>query len=186
MGNEGSEGLTLLDPDGHSVDLPNDLQTAPLRSIAIDKDDNVWAMTPSRLLMLHYNPEEGEDMLVRYSFNVNSDVQPVFYNTHTSYVDEDGFLWLGATTGFQRIDTRNLTDLIKGKTTAKQLLLGAISINDNLLSPGQPFNGRVLLDKDVVFTRRLDLRYNENNLLVECFQPCDDRYMPVYPSFMPG
>lgn len=43
----------------------------------------------------------------------------------------------------------------KELSAAKKLVVGAVSINDNLLSPAQAFNGRSLLDQDVLYTREL-------------------------------
>lgn len=43
----------------------------------------------------------------------------------------------------------------KEQSAAKKLVVGAVSINDNLLSPAQAFNGRSLLDQDVLYTREL-------------------------------
>lgn len=125
--------------------------------------------------MLRYHPK-AEKPLECYSFNINMEGQQVFYNTHISYVDDDGVLWLGATTGYQKIDTRQLIAKTKKTDGVIQLVLGSVSINDIVLSPGQTFNGRVLLDKDIIFVRELNLRYNENNIVVECSQPCGDSY----------
>ena len=176
IGNEGSEGLTLLDADGHPVEVPDHLRKAPLKSIAIDKEGNVWTITPSELLMIKYQPN-AKQPLQSTSFKVNSLAQQVFYNPHTTFVDADGMLWIGATTGYQGINTHLLRAQNKEQSAAKKLVVGAVSINDNLLSPAQAFNGRSLLDQDVLYTRELRLRYNENNLVIECFQPCDDQYV---------
>lgn len=175
IGNEGSEGLTLLSPDGQQIELPEDLKTAPLKSLTIDKNDAVWALTSTELLKLCYHPDE-EEPLERYSFNISTGAQQAFYNLHTTFVDDNGILWLGATTGYQSIDTHSLTAQTQKMSEARQLALGAISINDNILSPGKAFNGRVLLDKDVIFTRQLELRYNENNIVIECSQSGNNGY----------
>lgn len=175
IGNEGDEGLTLLDPIGRPIDLPAHLKKARLRSIAIDKEGHVWTATSSELLMLEYDPKAKEPLTYN-TFRIISQGHQVFYNYHTAIVDDNGVLWLGATTGYQAIDTRRLLAHNKEKSAARPLVMGAVTINDNILSPGLDFNGRVLLHKDIAFVNSLDLRYNENNLVIECSQPCDPDY----------
>jgi len=167
LGNEGSEGLTLLSPTGEKQSLPHNLEAAPLKSIAMDGDGNVWTVSSTELWMIKHCPEEKESLKC-YPFTINEESQQVFYNTHTSYVDSWGILWLGTANGYQEIDTKRLRAVSKDTMQVRRLTIGAIRVNDNVLSPGQPFNGRILLEKDVMFTTHLDLRYNENNLVIEC------------------
>jgi len=167
LGNEGSEGLTLLSPTGKLLDVPNELRTASLKSIVIDKEGHVWITTSTELLMLRYHASK-KDPWERYVFRINTTNQQFFYNFHKSYIDQYGTLWLGTTKGYQEIDTNKLLARSKHATAPYQLVIGAITLNDNVLSPGKPLDGRIILDKDIIFTRELDLRYNENNLVVEC------------------
>lgn len=167
LGNEGSEGLTLLSPTGQFLDVPNDLRTAPLKSMVIDKDGHVWIATPTELLMLRYHTNEKEQWEQR-KFIINTSNQQFFYNFHKSYIDQAGILWLGTTKGYQEIDTRRLLSRSKDASVPYRLVVGAVTVNDNVLSPGKPFNGRILLEKDIIFVRDLNLHHNENNLVVEC------------------
>lgn len=170
LGGEGSEGLTLLAPNGEKTEVPNGLEHAPLKNMTADADGNVWIATPTELLMLcHYQGEEGK--LDYYSFNINASDQKIFYNPQASITDPDGSLWLGTTKGYQRVDTKRLISQTTQVAAIKRLVVGAISINNNVLSPGQVYNNRILLDKDVVLVRELDLKYNENDLEIECSQP---------------
>lgn len=167
LGNEGSEGLTLLSPTGQFLDVPNDLRTTPLKSMVIDKDGHVWIATPTELLMLRYHTNEKEQWEHR-KFIINTSNQQFFYNFHKSYIDQAGILWLGTTKGYQEIDTRRLLSHSKDASVPHRLVVGAVTVNDNVLSPGKPFNGRILLEKDIIFVRDLNLHHNENNLVVEC------------------
>lgn len=166
LGDEGSEGLTLLTPDGKTVDLPADLRTAPLKGICQDKDGNIWAVSPTELLMLRYEAKAKEP-LQRYGYKINAADGQMFYNFHEAIVDDEGILWLGTTDGFQEIDIRKLQSLSKNTVADYQLIVGALYINDNVISPGQDFNGRVLLQQDVTYTHNLDLNHDENNIVLE-------------------
>ena len=170
LGGEGSEGLTVLAPNGEAVEVPNGLESAPLKNMTIDADGNIWIATPSELLLLwHQEDEVGK--LEYYSFNINPSGQQIFYNYQASVIDSTGTLWLGTTTGYQRVNTHDLISLTKQVTAVKRLVVGAVSINNKVLSPGPLPDGRTLLDKDIVFERELFLKHDENDLVIECAQP---------------
>lgn len=173
LGNEGREGLTLLDAEGNPTNLFPELKFSPLKSIAIDDVGNVWIATPTELLM--FQRTSGNPASIKsYSFIINPIERQVFYNYRAAEFTSDGILWLGTTTGYQRINTRKLIAQTKEKGKVSPLVMGSISINDKILSPGEEFNGRTLLSQDVIFTKSLDLKYNENNLVIECSYPFDN------------
>ena len=175
LGNEGREGLTLLDANGKPTSLLPELKAAPLKSMAMDSDGNVWIATPTQLLMLQHDGKNAA-VIKSYSFNINPLGRQVFYNYRAAEITADDVLWLGTTSGYQRIDTRKLTAQTKAVATTKPLVIGSISINDNILSPSQMFNGRQVLLEDIVFTRELHLRHSENNLVIECAPSYDDGF----------
>ncbi|MBQ8938327.1 MAG: response regulator [Bacteroidaceae bacterium] len=170
LGSEGRKGLTLFAPDGTPAAVPEDLKSAPLKNISMDRDGNVWIASPTELMRLRHDTEHPE-RLERSSFNIRSTEQEVFYNYHASEIDDDGCLWLGTTAGYQRIDTRGLLARTQQEATARRLVLGAVSVNDRQLSPGMPLNGREVLQSDIVYARELNLRHDENNLVIECSAP---------------
>ncbi|MBP3775431.1 MAG: response regulator [Prevotella sp.] len=168
LGNEGCEGLTLLDANGSEVKVFADLKNAPLKNISVDKDGNIWMVTPTELLMLRHQAE-NKSQFDRYSFNINPDGKQLYYNFRASEIDANGILWLGTTTGYQQVDTRKLLSQVNQQEESHQLLLGAVSVNDKLLTPQT-------LGKDIVFIHELSLSYNENNLVIECSNPNDEGF----------
>lgn len=168
LGNEGSEGLTLLNANGNEVNGLVDLKNAPLKNISVDKDGNVWMVTPTELLMLRHQLKD-RNKFDRYSFNINPDGKQLYYNFRASEIDANGILWLGTTTGYQQVDTRKLLSQVNQQEESHQLLLGAVSVNDRLLTPQT-------LGKDIVFIHELSLSYNENNLVIECSNPNNEGF----------
>ena len=78
LGNEGCEGLTLLDAKGSEVKVLADLKNAPLKNISVDKDGNIWIVTPTELLMLRHQVDD-RSQFDRYSFNINPDGKQLYY-----------------------------------------------------------------------------------------------------------
>lgn len=170
LGDEGREGLTLLDSIGTSVNIPEMLKSAHLKSIAADENGNVWIIGSNGLnLLLHENDNPGN--ISHYIFNINPGNNQVFYNYNAAAIDTDGTLWIGTTHGWLQVDIKRLIEQISIEPDPKPLVVGSISVNNNVLSPGETVDGRVILKSDVVFTRRLSLRHNENNIVIECSKP---------------
>ncbi len=163
LGDAGYEGLTLLDPQGKPTEEPYDLKHAALKGIAIDREGRVWISSSHELLMLHH----GKDGLERSLFNISLDSEPLYYNYHAILIDDNERLWLGTTSGYQCLSIPRLLSQTERSDEATPLFIGAISINDEICSPGQ----ELVLDEDVVYTRELHLRHNENNLVIECALP---------------
>ena len=175
LGGEGWEGLTIFDPQKKIVETPFGLKSAPLKNMSIDEGGRVWIATPAELLMLKHH-EDDTNQFERYSFNINPNGQDIFYNYQASAFDCNSILWLGTTAGYQCVDTKELLRQTEEKLSIKRLVMGALSINSTIVSPGEAFNGRQLLTKDIVFTHELDLNYTENNLVIECALPYDDGF----------
>lgn len=171
-GGEVRPGLTVIPPQGEPAPvLPEILDNRPLMGVTEDPDGNIWVLSSSTLFLLQRNPAEDGGIHVS-EFDINPEGFQINYNNKAVAVDDNGILWIGTTSGYQCIDTGQFLDpLAHVRDTG--LYLGAVSINDEIISPGQRVNGRVLIDRDIVYVDRLELNYNENNLIVECSKPHD-------------
>lgn len=167
LGDVGYEGLTLLTPNYKPVEVPYGLSHSSLKGIAIDKEGRIWITSSRELLMLQH----GNDGLVRSLFNICPDGDPLYYNYHAILIDSSDHLWLGTTLGYQCLSIPRLLSQTEQDEKTAQLFIGAISINDEICSPYQELDGRIVLHEDVTYTKELKLRHNENNLLIECTLP---------------
>lgn len=165
LGNKGNEGLSITDLEGQTVESIDDLKHAQLKSIVADKDSNIWITTANELLMLKY---DSLGKLMCHTFNINGFDRQTYYNHHAILVDRHGTLWLGTSRGYKKIDLSKLTSQTRIEPEPCPLVIGAISINGNLLSPGVEVGGTTILQSDVVFVRKLCLRSDENNIVLDC------------------
>ena len=160
-------GLTVITPQGKAVELPTVLGRTLSKNAALDKADNLWAVSGDKLVMLRLNEQSDEKWEYKV-FNINTETDDIFYNYRAIQIDQQNHLWLGTDNGYQYIDLNKLLQQDNKNTEEKPIVISSISINDEIISPNQTVNGRVLISCDVIFTKSLDLNYNENNILVEC------------------
>ncbi len=167
LGGEGSEGLSVFDPQGQPVHVPLGLDRAPLRSIECDGQDRIWIIYGNELLQLGHNASKAAELICT-STTVNHDADNIYYNFNSSTLDHQGNLWLGSSQGFQCFgDVASLTSDTNPALQPCRLVLGSLSINDITVFPGSQQFGHEILQGDILHTHHLELRYNENNLILE-------------------
>lgn len=167
LGGEGSEGLSVFDPQGDPVDVPLGLDRAPLRSIECDDQDRIWIMYDNVLLQLGHSAASPSELTCN-STTVNHDADNIYYNFNSSTLDHQGNLWLGSSQGYQCFgNVAALTSETSPSLQPFRLVLGSLSINDITVCPGSQQFGHEILQGDILHTHHLELRHNENNLILE-------------------
>ena len=167
-------GLTIIDPQGGLVSLPSTLEKGLSRCATLDKSDNLWVVNGHKLVMLRHRQNNQVEWEYKV-FNINPEGERIYYNPGAIHIDRMNQLWLGTDNGYQCINLNRLMEQKDRKSEEKPLAIGCISINDEILSPNKPLNGRVLITHDVGLTKSLNLKYNENNIVVECSRLFEER-----------
>lgn len=185
LGNDGDEGLTLLNPERQAVKAPYELEHAALKGIVPEGENGVWIVSAKELQLLRHS-QNGQDkcQMDRFLFDINpSWGSQLYYNYHAVMTDGEGYLWAGTTAGCQRMSIRRLLTQTDERDSPAPLYIGAISINDQICSPGMSADGRSFFHEDVTYTRSLNLRHNENNIVIECTQSCNDNFTSYIYSY---
>ncbi|SEG02772.1 His Kinase A (phospho-acceptor) domain-containing protein [Xylanibacter ruminicola] len=169
-------GMTVLNPQGEPVSLPSGLEKVPSKVAALDKTGNLWAVSGNQLVRLSHGKKNGETWDYNV-FNISPETEDIFYNPGAVHIDQDNHLWLGTDNGYQCINLNGLLAHANNESEEKPLVIGGISVNNEILSPNQLINGRELITHDVIFTKKLELNYNENNIMVECSSLFEEQTM---------
>lgn len=169
LGNDGYEGLTVLNPQNRRIKTSSNLVHAPLKSIVADNEDRVWITTSNELIMLQIE-RNSEDKIAQYLYGVNTNNEYVYYNYKAILIDHSNQLWMGSSRGYQCCNIRDLIHQTDRHPSGKSLMIGSIAINDKVCSPGDTLGGKTVLDRDVIFCRELNLKHDENNIVIECAQ----------------
>ncbi len=160
-------GMAVLDPQGKHVSLPAAIGRHPSKNAALDRNGNLWAVSGNKLVRLSHSRKDPTAWDYNI-FMINPEDADIYYNPGAILIDRNNRLWLGTDNGYQCINLNRLLAQINTRAEEKPMAIGNISITNELLSPNQPLNGRELIHNDVIYTRELNLEYNENNILVEC------------------
>ncbi len=136
-------------------------------SICNDHSDNIWCTTNQGLVRI---TTDGKKFAYsRYMFNIRRDFN---YNARALFALPDGRLVAGTNRGFISFNPSQLTESTQ-TTPPKPPIITLLRINSELQVPPQQglensHKGISGIDGDIIYTRQLDLSYDENNFLVEC------------------
>jgi len=132
------------------------LQNYKIASVIGDNSQNLWLSSSFGLLC--YNTKNKN---IKQFFN--SDGLSTNILTEGSLFDNNGFLYVGSIKGLNIIDLSSLTaNIILPETQ-----IVSLNINNIPIKIGEQKDGRIILSNSLEFTKRLDLKYNENNFTIE-------------------
>lgn len=148
------------------VGIPQ-LSGQTMKSIIEDNDKNIWIATEQNIIhiIVNYDTTTGLYKFLPsiYRFKNPDDDSSVYYNYRASTRLKDGKLLFGSSDGFRMIDPKNFPPHVS-HVSAPRLYFASIKVNDQYLKARIPFNGRIVLDEDVMSATDITLDHNENNL----------------------
>lgn len=130
-------------------------------SLAEDGHGHIWCATDKGLVMVKV---EAQQHFQTYCFDKKSDL---LYNFRTMRRLGNQLL-IGHTEGFHLVNPDVLEKSIAHARPSERLILAALRINENYVSPGMEVNDDVLVQNDLPYLSHLDLAYDQNNLMLEC------------------
>lgn len=146
---------TLQEADG----LPN----ATIQGIQEDNNHDIWISTINSICKIKVD-KQGTD----YNFHVVSfptetgSQQDNLFDFH-SLKARDGKIYFGRTNGFNVFSPEN----IFYDKFINYPVFTSLKLFNTTITPGMNYNGRVLLDKAVNYTRNIVLEYDENSITLD-------------------
>lgn len=147
------------------------LRNYAVNAIAEDRDGNIWYATDRGLVRVKVI-DSNNPKFEYFCFNVNSDSHTTFYNLRALLCLDNSMLLAGTTAGYEMVNTKTIDRSFTNTGRGNPLVLTSLMVNDNYISPGVPYAGRPIIDRDLPYVKRINLKYNENNLNLE-YRPKD-------------
>ena len=162
-----TSGATVYDPKTQAVtllDMTSGLYGSSVCSIVEDKRHAMWVVTDhgvSRVI-----PQQQDDrswQFVVRSFNSRDGLQQGTYNQRSTCITRSGLLLVGGQGGLDIIEPNRLHQ----SQSAERPVFSGLLLYDQEVKVGGKVNGRVILDEALDKSRRLSLRYYENNFTIQ-------------------
>lgn len=149
-----------------------ELQDYEISSLREDGHGHIWCATDQGMVVVKVNQNRDEAtkqeqsyLFDLYCFGIKS---PSLFNYRAMMNIDCHRLLVGTTQGFLMVDVNRLEKSMASSQMSRQMIISSLRINDNYVAPGIEMNGRVLVESDLPYLRKLHLKYYENNIMIEC------------------
>ncbi len=161
-------GLNLLDRRTNSFrrfTVGDGLPSNNLRGIVEDKNKNLWISSNSGISRLELkNIQNENNFAFKFrNYDVMDGLQGKEFNRSSALCTSDGEIFFGGPDGLNAF----FPDEIKNDTTVAKMIFRDFRIFNKSIVCGQIFNHRILLEKPIFNTEKIELKYKENSFTIE-------------------
>lgn len=159
-------GLNIVDMKkdrAYCLDTSNGLSNSVISTIVEDRTHNVWVSTTNGINRVAVTRQGNDYRFDVTAFNESDGLLTGEYYSNSGMVAADGTVYFGGLNGFSAFNPRQV---VSGKIDNHPLITGLYLFNTPIL-PGHTYNGRIILEKSLAHTQRIDLEYDENFLTIE-------------------
>lgn len=152
------------------ITLPQ-LKDYNIKSFVEDDRGDMWLASDQGIVQItvRTNRVTGKHVLHTYYYQNDNSHESVYYNFRAAKKLPDGRLIFGSTNGYQVINPVILSSLMSRKQEYSPIKFTSLRVNDSPVMAGKPYNGRILLNENITYVRKLDLEYYENNISLELY-----------------
>lgn len=159
--NANMSGLDVYDQQTRSI---HRLYKNPQMACAVceDADGNIWATLSNSVVRIEVKRKGNVLSFFTNTFDELDGLQKRRFNYRSIYNNGKGHILVGGQDGINAIPSRSQRFM----AADTRVLFSGIVLYDHLLSVGEEYMGRVILDKSVNSSRQLSLKYDENAFTV--------------------
>lgn len=145
-------------------------QLTPYEIYSLEEDEHghIWCATDKGLVLVKLNEKNNTDASNRFALHCFGKKSHVLYNFRAMRRVGDQLV-IGHTDGFHLVTPNILEKSIAHARPSERLILAALRINEKYVSPGKEMDGEVVVNSDLPYLSHLDLAYDQNNLMLECY-----------------
>ena len=152
---QGEKAVVLTEADG----LPNNAVTALLE----DHSGAVWASTLNGLCKIASGGTDGNARYSIASYGVADGLQCGKFYENASLATRQGLLFFGGAHGFNYFNPSE----IRYDESDNHPVFTRFNVFNTMLKANVPYDGRIILDKDINHTSEIRLRHDENFITIE-------------------
>lgn len=144
-------------------------QLTPYEVYSLEEDEHghIWCATDKGLVLVKLNKSHKTDISNRFELHCFGKMSHVLYNFRAMR-RVGNQLVIGHTDGFHLVNPNILEKSIAHARPSERLILAALRVNEQYVSPGKNMDGELIINSDLPYLSHLDLAYDQNNLMLEC------------------
>ena len=164
VGSGVTDSIEIFNPEDDTI-LQVPTPESFKNSIIEDDNRNIWISSDEGVINVLVNNDytNGGYRFSSYLYNpVSNDVAFRHFNNRAVAKSPEGLITFGSTNGYITINPAAYAFYQEGGSNKTDIV--SLKINNDLVSPGFEYNGRIILNKDLSATSSISLKHNENNL----------------------
>ncbi len=158
------DGLSRLNPktmDFLNFDSRNGLTEKATLKVLEDADRNLWVSTANGLFKIIVKRDKQRRFAYSFrKYDEHDGLQGSAFNANAGYKTRRGELLFGGANGFNLFNPAD----IKTDNSKPLIVLSELQISNKSVEIGEPIDGRIPLNKSIVFTDTLELKYSQNSI----------------------
>jgi ligand-binding sensor domain-containing protein/signal transduction histidine kinase/DNA-binding response OmpR family regulator len=161
-------GLNLMDRKNSSFRAlyqSDGLPSPCVLRVLEDKNHDLWISTKNGISKLTVGQTDRYNSLSFYfkNYTISDGLQGKEYNETAAAASSKGILYFGGPDGLNSFDPAEIAE----DTIATKLVFTRLRVFNNIISPGEKYNKRILLEKPLFNTNEIKLRHRENSFTID-------------------
>jgi signal transduction histidine kinase/ligand-binding sensor domain-containing protein/DNA-binding response OmpR family regulator len=174
------DGLSRLDPKTgkfRNFEAKDGLQEKATLKIIEDDHKNLWLSTANGLVNIIVKKHKNDFSYTFRNYDEHDGLQGNAFNANAGYKTRRGELLFGGANGFNLFRPES----INSDDSKPVIIIAGLQIENKDVNIGERIDGRILLNKSIIFTDKIELKYNQNGFALELaalnfFNPKKIRY----------
>ena len=163
-----SHGLNLMDRKTNSFRAfyeSDGLPSACVLRVLEDKNHDLWVSTKNGISKLTVSQTEKNNSFSFYfkNYTISDGLQGKEFNETSAGESQKGILYFGGPDGLNSFDPAQISE----DSVASKLVFTKLRIFNNVISAGEKYNKRIILEKPLFNTSEITLRYRENSFTID-------------------
>lgn len=179
LGFSGRGTVGVLDMQRDTLITIPQLKNLNITNMVETSDSSIWLTGDRKFVKITLDKGDGNEYLIDVmDFPLANDID---CNYRSATILTEGKLGIGCVNGYYIFDYGKFNSCYRPTDLKRVLNFALLRINDTPIRTGEMFNGRVILDNNIRYTRKIELYHDENNILLEfCAQDYDTPYKEQY------
>ena len=161
-------GLNLMDRKTNSFRAfyeSDGLPSACVLRILEDSNHDLWISTKNGISKLTVSQTERYNSLSFYfkNYTISDGLQGKEFNETAAVESQKGILYFGGPDGLNSFDPAQISE----DTIATKLVFTRLRISNNIISTGEKYDNRIILEKPLFNTSEIKLRYRDNSFTID-------------------
>lgn len=159
-------GLNIVDmkrDKSYTLNVKDDLSNSMINTLLEDNAHQIWISTANGINKIKVSRQGNDYHFDVMAYTENDGLLKGEYYCNSGLVASDGRIYFGGLNGFSSFNPKE----IASDPISKHPIITGLYLFNTPIQTGQEYDGRIILEKSLCHTNRIELNHDENFLTIE-------------------